>query len=176
MACARDVNSWRGGALRDRDPRRYCRPSDGQSDGPVGNGHRQPGQFAPIGNRRAGYHPVVMALRATKDNGNQLWGGQSWPQPASEELPRKLLITINWREMRKMQFGGGVPLPYGPAPRGRFAFSRLWPPERRLRAGLPALQTLQVVFDGAPQAANWPLLAIKAQVNGSKAVSCLTTV
>jgi hypothetical protein len=61
----------------------------------------QPAQFAPIPNWPAGYYPVFMALRATKDDENPVVGR---------------------------------------------------PPERRLRAGLPALQTLQVVFDGAPQA------------------------
>jgi hypothetical protein len=49
-----------------------------------------------------------------------MWGGQSWPQPPSEELPRKLLITIDWLEVEKMPIwlknAGQVPLQYGPAP------------------------------------------------------------
>jgi len=53
------------------------------------------------------------------------------------KLFRKLLITINWRDMKKMPIfaanAGGVPLPYGLATRA-LAFSRPWPPKKAAAA------------------------------------------
>ena len=59
--------------------------------------------------------------------------------------PRKFLITIDWREAKKMptwlKSAGQVPLQDGPAPRGHFAFRQAAKPaESRLRAELPAPQ------------------------------------